>query len=279
MKKTFLFSLGLSVLSACASQLMAGVVYTLNTKEFQDGSAGGKMKVFIEGDDLRVEMVEGGAREGAFIFKGKERTMLMIDDKRRQYMVMDEQTIQGLASQMNQAMAEYQKMLESVPPQQRAMMEQMMKQQMGNMMQQAAPAKESVLTKSGKNKSISGYQTIHYLEKMEGLLENEYWVTNWNNVDGGEEVMDAFKNMAKFQEELFKAFSSGGNNPLAGVLQSFSDNMFKKLNDLEGFPVAVINYDQGVKSSETILESIDKRSLEAALFSPPKGYKRQNMGM
>ena len=213
------------------------------------------------------------------IFKGEDKEMIIVDDKRRQYMVLDEPTIKQLAAQMNEAMAQYQKMLESVPPQQRVMMEQMMKQQMGNMMPQMAAPEKTELSKGGKDKTISGYKTVHYQEKSSGLLENEFWVADWDKVEGGDEVKGAFLGMAKFQDELLEAMSSGGNNPLMGMVRSISDNMFKKLTEMEGFPVATTNYDRGAKSNETVLESVEKRDLEVSEFSPPKGYKRQSMDM
>jgi hypothetical protein len=144
-------------------------------------------------------------------------------------MVMDEATIKQLAGQMSQAMAQYELMLKNVPPQQRAMMEKMMKKQMGNMMPQSIPTAESKLSKGGKNKMVAGYKTTHFQEKKDGQLNNEYWVVDWDKIEGGDQVREAFLGMTKFQDNLTKAFTQGGSNPMMGMVKSMSANMFKQM--------------------------------------------------
>jgi len=193
-------------------------------------------------------------------------------------MVMDEATIKQLAGQMSQAMAQYEQMLKNVPPQQRAMMEKMMKKQMGNMMPKSIPTAESKLSKRGQSKTVAGYKTTHVQQKRDGQLTSEYWAVGWDKIEGGDEVQEAFLGMAKFQDNLTKAFTQGGSNPMMGMVKSMSDNMFKQMSKMNGFPVSVINYKDGTKSRESVLESIDIRTLDPEAFEPPNGYKRQRMG-
>ncbi|MDA9764605.1 MAG: hypothetical protein P8L44_10300 [Opitutales bacterium] len=108
MKHRSLFVLTLLTLCITGSTLTAGVVYTLNTKEFQDMNAGGKMTVAIEGKDLHMEMQGQGSKDGSVIFKSADNSMIMVDHQRKQYTVMDAAMIEKIAGQMNKAMAQYQ---------------------------------------------------------------------------------------------------------------------------------------------------------------------------
>ena len=48
------------------------------------------------------------------------------------------------------------------------------------------------------------------------------------------------------------------------------------MDQIDGFPVHTIDYDNGVVVSEMSLDSITEQDLDEELFAAPKGYRRQD---
>ena len=76
--------------------------------------------------------------------------------------------------------------------------------------------------------------------------------------------------MAGFMEEVMQAFSQG---PLAGMM----DNPYQAMSQIDGFPVRTRHFDGDQVISETTLTSISRQAVDDNLFSPPDGYKREEM--
>jgi hypothetical protein len=264
----------LSALVSLNSALSAGVVYTLSSKDLQKAENSGDMTVSVDGKNLKMEFADGAKGNGSMVFLGNENSVMMIDHERKQFFLMDEATLNQLGNQMSQAMVQMNEALKNVPPEQRAMMENMMKQRMGSMMPQAQEKVPTSIEKGDKSKTIAGYKTTHYLQKKGGQLENEFWVSAWKDIEGGDEAVEAFESMSDFMEKMMSSLSQGGNNPM---MASIDKNMFKQLKELGGFPVSSINYQNGKPSEEFTLKSAETRDLNKSTFAAPKGYKKQRM--
>jgi len=88
-----------------------------------------------------------------------------------------------------------------------------------------------------------------------------------DEVDGSDEVIESFRNMAAYITKMTESLpmrSNDGPNP--GEL----------MNQIDGFPVHTIDYDNGVVVSEMSLDSILEQDLDDELFAAPKGYRRQD---
>ena len=139
--------------------------------------------MYVDGKNLKMDFTGATAGSGGMIFRGADKTMLMIDNKRKQYVEMDEATITKLSNQMNQAMAQMNEALKNVPPAQRAMMENMMKERMGALMPKAEEKIPTTLVKGTKNKTIAGYETQHFIQKRGNQITNELWIADWEAAD------------------------------------------------------------------------------------------------
>ena len=111
-------------------QAFAGAVLQTETKEYHvDPPAIGTTKMFTDGALLRIEITSVSSDEdGLVIYRGDRNEMIMADNERLEYYVIDQQTMHQMAGQVSDAMKQMKEMLESLPPEQRAMAEQMMKQ-------------------------------------------------------------------------------------------------------------------------------------------------------
>lgn len=214
----------------------------------------------FKGSDMRMDFFEGGTEpSGSMIFKGDKDVMINIDHKTKTYTVMDKQTLQGLANQMNEAMAE---------------MEKVMKGKMPTI--QDTKHIEPTLKQAGSG-NVSGYACTKYEVYKGSEKVRDLCVTSWSNIEGGSEIQSTLLKMANFMEDLTKSLSSGSN--FMASTADFEKSVFNQISKLNGFPVQTIDYNNGSVTGITTFKSSKKTSLESSAFEPPAGYEKQEMDM
>jgi len=251
----------------------AGTVFVLETKGPGEGD---KMeaRMSVEAPNLLVDVREGSTSSGGapdqFIFRGQEQKMLVIDHAAKTYSVMDKESLKAMTDMMGGGGMEamIQEALKDVPAEQRAQIEQAMREQMGQMgkgqgMQKAPPVEYS---KTGETGDQQGYPSTKYVGKQGGEVIRELWVTDWSNIKGGADVRETFKSMAAFWQEAFGSFmDASGENPI---------ELFEAV---DGFPVVAREMSGGQVESETRLKSVEQADLGPDSFQPPAGYTQQSM--
>ncbi|NIP39837.1 MAG: DUF4412 domain-containing protein [Candidatus Dadabacteria bacterium] len=229
----------------------------------------------FKGSDMRMDFYEGGEQiTTTMIFKGDKDEMINLDHKSRSYYVMDKQTLEAFATQMNAAMAELEKQMANMSPEEKAMMEQMMKGKMPSM--NKTEEIEPVLKKAGSDK-VSGYSCTRYEVYKGSEKVRELCVTNWANIEGGSEIKSSILSMTNFMEDLSKSMSE-----VSGFMANtanFEKNVFNQINKLNGLPVQTTDYSNGKVTGVSTFKSSKKTSLEASVFAPPANYKLQKIRM
>ncbi|HSG32610.1 MAG TPA: DUF4412 domain-containing protein [Thermodesulfobacteriota bacterium] len=229
----------------------------------------------FKGSDMRMDFYEGGDEvTAAMIFKGDKNEMINLDHKAKKYFVMDKQTLLGLATQMNAAMAELEKQMANMSPEEKAMMEKMMKGKMPSMNQEQKV--EPVLKKAGTGE-VSGYTCTKYEVYKGSEKVRELCITNWSNIEGGTEIKNSILSMTNFMDELSKTMSESSG--FMANTADFEKNVFNEINKLNGFPVQTIDYTSGEVTGISTFKSSKKTNLEASVFNPPAGYKLEKFGM
>ncbi len=254
--------------------LYAGVVYEIEVKDHEQSPPKTEsIEAAVEGRHLKMGIAsQGRGAQGEMIFRGDRREMVVVDHENRTYHLMDEAAIGQLAGQLSQASRMMQEALKNVPEDKRAMLEQMMKQ---NMPQEAMPERpRSELKRTGERGDKNGYPCVKYEVMLEGRRIRELWVTDWSNVEGGSDVVGAFEDMSDFFEELMNAIPDFGGRRGS----NFGDYTFEHMRELGGFPVVTKEFaDDGSLEGETTLRSARRQTLDPDAFEPPSGYKRQEM--
>lgn len=264
------------LLTFAAVPLSAGVVFQVETT-VHDASPVRTFssRVLAQGSRLSMSIAPDDSQKegGRMHFDAEARQLTMQDDDRRVYYQMDEETLQGMLSMVSQARKMMEEAMAAVPEEQRREMERMM-QQRG--MPGAAPAQASQteLRKTGETDKLAGYPCVRYDVVRDGAKVRELWVTDWGNVEGGREVAGAFEQMAEFFREFVESAASAGG-PLA---QGMGDNAFGYMKEIDGFPVVTREFEGGSMTSESVLRSVSRESLDPAEFEPPAGYRRMSMG-
>jgi hypothetical protein len=242
----------------------AGAVMEMVTRD-ASGKETSRAKIYTQSNMIRMDEIKGGKQDGSMIFLGKEFLVLDHDDK--SYVVMDEAMLEQVSTQINDAMAEMEKQLAGMPPEQRAMVEQMMKGQMQGMMdKQGSPRTGPRIDSLGSGKWKS-YDCEKYAVFEGARKTQEVCAADLDDIDGADEVMEAFRSMAAYitkMTESLPMMADGGLNP--GEL----------MDQFDGFPVHTVDYANGEVDAESSLDSVIEKDLAPELFAAPDDYQRQD---
>jgi hypothetical protein len=255
-------------------QALAGAILNTETKEYHvDPPAIGTTKMLADGNLLRVEINSLSSEEdGLLIYRGDRNELIVADNERLEYYVIDEVTMNQMAAQISGAMKQVEQMLKSMPPEERAMAEQMMKQQMPGL--QPAQETPSTLRKTGKSDTINGFDCDFFEVMQGGKKTREMCVAAWDDIEGGQEAAEAMIGMGNFFARMHDAFAETAGTNFMGPQQE----VFAQMRELGGFPVYARDYDDtGALEGESSLQSSRAEAIDAALFEPPEGYRRQEM--
>jgi hypothetical protein len=255
-------------------QAFAGAVLNTQTREYHvDPPAVGTTRMFADGSLLRIEINSISSEEdGLLIFRGDRDELIVADNEHLEYFVIDERTMEQMARQMSDTKKEMQAMLESMPPEERAEAEQLMQEQMPGL--QAPPESPSTLRKTGESDTINGYNCVYYEVLQDGRKTRDMCVAAWGDIEGGDEAVDAMLAMGRFFQRMHDAFSESSGTDFMGEQQE----VFAQMRELGGYPVYARDYDElGALEGESTLESSRSKSIDAAMFAVPEGYRRGDM--
>ncbi|MFD2724710.1 hypothetical protein [Hyunsoonleella rubra] len=278
-----LFLLGLTAFmpsteTASKVVLMPGVVFEIEVKDHEQAPPKvDVMEASIGGENLKIGIPAGadGRGKGQMIFRGdrgKNGEMIIVDDDSKGYYVMDDATLESIMGGMDQSKKMMKEAMKGLTKEQHDMIEKMQKEHGTTIPGMTPSVTKPELTKTGEKGTKMGYPCVKYEVHINGKKTREMWVTQWNNIDGGDEARQVFEAMSAFYERLKDNFSD-----MPGGQGGFEDINF--MNDLDGFPVVTREFDEdtGSLEGESTLRSASRRSLDPADFEPPSGYKRQEM--
>lgn len=222
-----------------------------------------QMQVFMSEDNLK--MMNPGETT-TVIYKSKDDAVYMVDDSKRQFIVMNEETMAQMGSQMDAMMKQMEEALAELPPEQREMAEKMMKEKMpGTQPTMTAPKVE--VKKAGEKKDIDGKPCERYDITKDGKKTTEIWVTSWSEVGMSEEDFAIFREMASFMQNMMSSSDFFKN--------SVSDNeFFAGIEQIDGFPVMTREFVDGEVTEETVLKSVVEKDLDPSTFEISSDYER-----
>lgn len=249
----------------------AGVLITVENRSF-DGRGPELMisKIALYGNRVRIDHNEPGkSSRGSVIYRGDKKQMIVVNHQGNSFQIVTKDTLNQMDQQMNAMMKQMESKLAQLPPAQRQMVEQMMKQQGAPAMPEPAapspPAPEVV--KTGATKTVKGYPTAQYEIYQNGERIREMWVTDWASAGVARDDFRVFKEMHQFQQEAFASMNRGQGFPA-------NDAAFDEFRQVDGLPVIVTSFNGAAKARETSLESVENKEFEESYFAPPSGYQQ-----
>jgi hypothetical protein len=246
--------------------LFAGVEMKLDTTD-ATGAITESVKVYAQSGKIRMEdFGDTTGKDMSMIFVGQE--FIVVDHNDKSYIVMDEAMVQEMGQKVNAAMEQMRAQLADMPPEQRAMVEQMMQGQMAGMMESEEEAIPTRVEQTGSGSWQSGPCTEYAVYEGDEKTK-QICAAPLSEVEGAGEAMAAFKNMAKFINSLAESMPG----PLG---ESMAENPMGLIDQIDGFPVRTVDYVDGQVSAETTLSSVADSDLDPALFEIPEGYTQQD---
>ena len=242
----------------------AGVQMDLVTRN-TSGEETDRTRIYALAEMIRMDEVDGDKIKGSMIFLGNE--FLYVDHRDKSYIVMDESMIEDVSAQISDAMKQMEAELANMPPEQRAMVEQMMKGRMQGMMGQqknASPGPRIEKMGSGKWQE---YKCREYAVYEGPQKTQDICAADLDDIDGGEDVMKGFRGMAAYMRKMTESM------PMMSEEQM---NPGKLMSEIDGFPVHTVNYENGVVTGDVSLDSAIEVDLDPDTFAAPDGYRRED---
>lgn len=258
--KVFLSTLTFTILSA---SIFAGGV--IKIKETSSDGTSTISQLFVQ--DGMMKVIGDQAEDNTImIFDSKNQIMTIADLDRKTYMEITKSDIEKMAKQMSGINKQMEEALKNVPPEQRAMMEQMMKDQMPGMQGQDLPSKTE-FKKVASGVQVGGWTTDKYEGYKDGTKTEVVWIAGWGNTSLKDEYMNVFKGMINLFEEFTKSMGSMA----ASMEHPFDAELFE-----HGFPIKTEDFRDGKITSTSLVEEILEQNLSADVFSIPPGLKKEN---
>jgi len=257
-----------AMLLTVAAGAQAGVVIEMTERGARGPQSGVLQRMFVQGGNARIEALDASGRVTGLMFF-KNDALIMVEQNEKSYYVMDRATIAELGKTMNASMNKMQAELSRLPPDQRAMMEQMMGKMGGSAMPQApqkAAAPQSRNT--GKSASVSGQSCTLWDVTEAGVLVQQLCVVPMKNVPGQRELVNVMERMAKLMSEFRKAM------PQVPVASSG----LEASAEINGFPILLRDYVGGRPSGRELeLKEWSEQNISASQFEVPAGYRQRDM--
>jgi len=265
MKKGFLL---MAVVLALSGQLFAGGVMEMSTKK-QGGAATLSERIYAQGGKLRFDHLDAkGGPQTTTLFQNNE--MIVINHADKKFSLINEATLAELSAQMKkagEAMKQLEQQMANMPPEQRAMMEKMMKGKMPGMPGMGSKPLAIRVEATGPGMWES-YSCKNYTVYVGEEKTQEVCAVPPSEVKGADEFIEAARNMAKF----FEKFKDALQTP---AFANLAKSPVEVVGQVEGYPVHTNEFVNGVLQGERFLSSAKEESLSDDTFSLPQGYKEQ----
>lgn len=226
-------------------------------------------------DLLQILFSEGyvkvkGKNNMDIVFNSSASNMMIISHDNRYYFTIDQDSVTNVKNQIDKAIEQA---LAQVPPEQREMMEKMMRQQLQGMdgtPQKQVETPNIELRKIGSSEIINNYHCESYEALADEQKVSDFCVAEWSDINASENMQNSFIAVASMMGSFLEQISQITMNP--------SDyKEFSYLKELKGFPIFNKNYKNGIATDQFKLKSITKLDIDASEFEAPEGYNKQDM--
>ncbi len=199
-----------------------------------------------------------GDEESAILYTEGQAHFTVIDGRRKTYMDVTPEFIEGMKSKLDAQMAQMEKMLAGMPAQQRAMVEQQMKSRMPQM----DGGRKTKIERTGSNATVAGFDC----EEAEIRYEDDNSVESRVCIATADELSLSstdFRALSSAANAMLEMASVGGNRP--------AESDFEKLG---GIPIRRTG---GAAGGDSELSSIDTSDIDPSRFEIPANYKKQSI--
>ena len=242
-----LFFFGIAVLPSFAGVQLRQEITDLKTNKVTT------QEILI--DSARMRVNTDADRSVLFLTDGGRNRVVMLQKSKNEYMEIDQQAMNQLGQQMQGAMAQMEAAMKNMPPEQRAMMEKMMK---GKMPAAQAPAAAATVYTAKGSDTVNGFPCTKYDGERNGAKVSEVCAAAPAQMRLKPSDFQLFDKMREFLSGLQSAMK---NLPFAAASANLAERGF------EGFPVQQVEFSGGQAVLRMDVKSVDQVTLSDADYS------------
>ena len=219
----------------------------------------------IEPTRMRSEIASSAGRKQTVVFDGAAQVLRMFDDEAKTYTEMAKADLERMRGQVDATMTRLQEQMKSMPPEQRARMEALMKGRGAAMPGAAGPPTE--YKKVGTDK-VSRWTC----DKYEGTKAGEKVA----------EVCTVAPSALGFTAADFEVTRQLGEF-FSSLMPQAADSLFKigsataGPNAFPGLPVRFISFRAGAVQTVSEVTDASRQTFADALFQVPAGYQKREV--
>ncbi|MGI9236361.1 MAG: DUF4412 domain-containing protein, partial [Woeseiaceae bacterium] len=172
-----------------------------------------------------------------------------------------------VSTKISDAMKQMEAQMANMPPEQRAMVEKMMEGRMQGMTDQKGASAPPPRVEAMGSAKWNSYKCREYAVFEGEQKVQEVCAAKLDDVDGSDEVIEAFTAMAAYIKKMTESMPMMKNDGL---------NPGELMEQIDGFPVHTVDYLNGQVVREMSLDSVIEQDLDPDMFTVPKGYRRED---
>jgi hypothetical protein len=259
MKRAIVTLLSIAICSTAVFAQAQGVVFV--QKETTNGQSVTN-QVQMDKTHIRAESSAAG-NPMAFIFDGQNQTALMVDMNKKTYTEITKADADRLRQQADSAMSQVQSQLANLPPEQRKIVEQMMRGRGGLPGANAAPAPKVQYRAAGSDKvgqwactKYEGYVGAQKTEEVCTVDPKEFGLAPGD--------FDVARQLAEFVKAM---------SPAAADRIMFNGTVQEQ--GFAGIPVRHTSYRNGAVQSVSEIVEFHNQAIPASTFDAPAGFRKE----
>ena len=218
-------------------------------------------QIQMDKDHIRIESRSSGD-ESAFVFDGPKQVARMINITKKTYTEMSKSDLDQTRNQMNSAMAQMEAQMRGLPPDQRAMMEAMMR---GRGMPGMAAAPPKVEYRQTGTDKVGQWTCTKYEGSVAGQKTTELCAVDPKEFGLTPADFETARQLSEFMKS---------------IMPQATDAAFVNGTAQEGFsgvPVRRASFRNGALESVTEITEVRKQAFPASTFEAPAGFRKEAM--
>lgn len=225
------------------------------------GTQSATTQVQMDKEHIRIESRSSGD-ESAFVFDAPKQVARLINITKKSYMELTKADLDQMKGQMDAAMAQMQEQLRSLPPEQRAMVEQMMR---GRGMATAALAAPKVEYRQTGTDKVGQWACSKYEGSVTGQKTMEVCTVDPKEFGLTAADFEIARQLSEFMMSMLPQMQAPFVNGTA------------KAEGFSGVPVRRTSFRNGTVESVMEITETRRQSFPAATFEVPAGFSRESM--
>jgi hypothetical protein len=210
---------------------------------------------------MRAESTDARGEKQVMVFDGTKQVLDIISTNKKTYTEMTKDDVEKLGGQVSDAMAQMQKQLASLPPEQRAQIEAAMKGRMGGAGAAAAP---KIQYKKAGTDTVGKWTCDKYEGFENGQKTSEVCTVDPAVLGFAATDFDVSRQLAQFFKKMVP--SSAGQMFAFGIVadQGFSGLPVRRMFTVAGREVT------------TEITEVSRQSFPDSAFAVPEGFQKQS---